>query len=74
MSLYFTIWYKKTEIAKRIGLFIACGAFAGAFGGLLAYAVATLSSNAKGSWRSELSSPEKGLPSADILTLPLAFL
>ena len=39
MALYFSFWYRKSEIAKRIGLFIACGALAGAFGGLIAYAV-----------------------------------
>lgn len=36
VALYYSYWYKKNEIAKRLSLFIGAGVAAGAFGGLLA--------------------------------------
>lgn len=39
MPLYYSIWYKRNEIAVRNAFFIGCGALAGAFGGLIAYGV-----------------------------------
>ncbi len=37
MALYFSYWYKKNEIAKRVSFFIGAGALAGAFGGLISF-------------------------------------
>jgi hypothetical protein len=37
MALYFSYWYKKDEIAKRISFFIGAGALSGAFGGLISF-------------------------------------
>lgn len=39
MAFHLSLWYKKTELAKRVGLFISAGALAGAFSGLIAYGV-----------------------------------
>ncbi|GAA5832322.1 hypothetical protein JCM3766R1_002381 [Sporobolomyces carnicolor] len=39
MAFHLTLWYKKTELAKRVGLFISAGAVAGAFSGLISYGV-----------------------------------
>lgn len=46
MALYFSYWYAKDEIAKRVGFFIGCGALAGAFGGLISTGVAHIKSGA----------------------------
>ena len=35
VPLYLSFWYTKTEIAKRLALYISAGALAGAFGGLI---------------------------------------
>ncbi|GAA6005448.1 hypothetical protein JCM10207_002985 [Rhodosporidiobolus poonsookiae] len=51
MALYFTYWYRKNEIAKRIGLFISAGSLAGAFSGLIAYGVARIPNAALDRWR-----------------------
>ncbi|GAA5856467.1 hypothetical protein JCM8547_008756 [Rhodosporidiobolus lusitaniae] len=51
MALYFTYWYRKNEIAKRIGLFISAGSLAGAFSGIIAYGVARIPSPALDAWR-----------------------
>jgi len=42
MALYFTLWYTRKELSKRIGLFISAGALAGAFSGLISYGVAKI--------------------------------
>ncbi|GAA5892237.1 hypothetical protein JCM8208_001489 [Rhodotorula glutinis] len=42
MALYFTMWYTRKELSKRIGLFISAGALAGAFSGLISYGVAKI--------------------------------
>ncbi|KZT53028.1 MFS general substrate transporter [Calocera cornea HHB12733] len=39
MSLYFTFFYTRHEIGKRIGTWFACASVAGAFGGLIAFGV-----------------------------------
>ncbi|GAA5823381.1 hypothetical protein JCM10212_005675 [Sporobolomyces blumeae] len=39
MAFHLTLWYTKTELARRIGLFISAGSLAGAFSGLIAYGV-----------------------------------
>ncbi|GAA5870519.1 hypothetical protein JCM16303_001509 [Sporobolomyces ruberrimus] len=39
MAFHLTLWYKKEELAKRIGLFISAGAVAGAFSGLISFGV-----------------------------------
>ncbi|GAA5830492.1 hypothetical protein JCM11251_002490 [Rhodosporidiobolus azoricus] len=51
MALYFTFWYRKGELAKRIGLFISAGSLAGAFSGLIAYGVARIDNAALERWR-----------------------
>ena len=43
MALYFTMFYKKTEVSKRIAMFIGAGSAAGAFGGLIRQALQPLS-------------------------------
>lgn len=40
VALYYSMWYRKDEVAKRLGFFIGAGVLAGAFGGLIAYGVA----------------------------------
>ncbi|KAG0145001.1 hypothetical protein CROQUDRAFT_723661 [Cronartium quercuum f. sp. fusiforme G11] len=39
VALYYSIWYKKNEVTRRIAIFIGAGALAGAFGGLIAFGV-----------------------------------
>ncbi|GFZ45477.1 hypothetical protein JCM24511_03203 [Saitozyma sp. JCM 24511] len=39
IGLYYSFWYTRDEIAKRISLYIGMGSLAGAFGGLIAYGV-----------------------------------
>ncbi|KAJ9119106.1 hypothetical protein QFC22_003597 [Naganishia vaughanmartiniae] len=51
MSLYFAFWYRKNEIAKRISFFIGAGVVAGAFGGLLAFAVSSIEHSKIDKWR-----------------------
>lgn len=51
MALYFTFWYRKSEVAKRIGLFISAGSLAGAFGGLIAFGVSSLTHPLITKWR-----------------------
>jgi len=50
-ALYFSYWYTKSEISKRIALFIGAGALAGAFGGLIAYGVARIEHPKLEPWR-----------------------
>jgi MFS family permease len=40
--LYFTFWYKRSEQALRLALFMASSTFAGAFGGFLAYFISRM--------------------------------
>ncbi|GAA5968251.1 hypothetical protein JCM8115_006170 [Rhodotorula mucilaginosa] len=51
IAFYLTLWYLKSELAKRIGLFISAGSLAGAFGGLIAYGVARISDPKIATWR-----------------------
>lgn len=51
VALTFSYWYTKPEMAKRIGLFICAGSLAGAFGGLIAYGVASITDAAIAQWR-----------------------
>jgi hypothetical protein len=37
VALTCSYWYTKTELAKRVGIFISAGSLAGAFGGLIAF-------------------------------------
>ncbi|PVF99566.1 MFS general substrate transporter [Serendipita vermifera] len=50
VALYYSMWYRKDEVAKRLGLFIGAGVLAGAFGGLIAYGVAHIHSGID-TWR-----------------------
>ncbi|KZT51833.1 MFS general substrate transporter [Calocera cornea HHB12733] len=45
MSLYFTFFYTRKEIGKRLGIWFACASIAGAFGGLIAYGVQHIKSS-----------------------------
>ena len=52
VPFYYSIWYKREEIAIRNALFIGCGALAGAFGGLIAYGVSFVTGSSIGAtWR-----------------------
>jgi len=51
MALYFSYWYKKDEIAKRISFFIGAGALSGAFGGLISYGVSSIKNASIDLWR-----------------------
>ncbi|GAB5593247.1 hypothetical protein Unana1_08147 [Umbelopsis nana] len=51
VALYYSLWYKKDEIATRIALFIGCGVLAGTFGGLIAYGVSHIHSTTISDWR-----------------------
>lgn len=51
MALHLSMWYTKGELAKRVGLFISGGSLAGAFGGLIAYGVASINSPKIEPWR-----------------------
>ena len=52
VPFYYSIWYKREEIAIRNAFFIGCGALAGAFGGLIAYGVSFLTGSSIGAtWR-----------------------
>lgn len=42
LTVYLTFWYTKKEIALRVGYLFVSAAFAGAFGGLLAYGIGFL--------------------------------
>lgn len=37
---YFSMWYQRKERQFRVALFFSAAAFAGAFGGILAYGIA----------------------------------
>ncbi|KAI9461487.1 major facilitator superfamily domain-containing protein [Boletus coccyginus] len=39
MAYYLSLWYPRAELAKRIAIFVSAAIVAGAFGGLLAYAI-----------------------------------
>ncbi|CAF0847494.1 unnamed protein product [Adineta steineri] len=52
VPFYYSIWYKREEIAIRNAFFIGCGALAGAFGGLIAYGVSFAKGTSIGAtWR-----------------------
>jgi sugar phosphate permease len=44
IAYYMSRWYRRSELAFRLSLYIVMGALAGAFGGLLASAILTLDS------------------------------
>ncbi|KAH8799261.1 MFS general substrate transporter [Flagelloscypha sp. PMI_526] len=50
VALYYSMWYKKDEVGKRLALFIGAGVVSGAFGGLLAYGVQHIKSSID-TWR-----------------------
>ncbi|CAF1445831.1 unnamed protein product [Adineta steineri] len=73
VPFYYTIWYKREEIALRNALFIGCGAVAGAFGGLIAYAVSFATDSSIGaSWR--ILFLVEGLPTIVLALLIFLFL
>jgi MFS family permease len=52
VPLYYSMWYKRDEIAIRNAFFIGFGALAGAFGGLIAYGVSFWTGTSIGAtWR-----------------------
>ncbi|GAA6041223.1 hypothetical protein JCM8097_008351 [Rhodosporidiobolus ruineniae] len=72
MALFFTFWYRKNEIAKRIGLFISAGSLAGAFSGLIAYGVARIPNPKIDAWR--VLFLVEGLPSVLLAIIVFLFL
>lgn len=72
VALYFSYWYKRTELAKRVGLFIACGALAGAFAGLISFGVSHINHPALEKWR--ILFLIEGLPSLLLAIVVLLFL
>jgi MFS family permease len=59
-------------LAKRVGLFIACGALAGAFSGLISYGVARINNPAITHWR--ILFLIEGLPSLVLAIVVFFFL
>jgi MFS family permease len=52
VPFYYSIWYKRDEIAIRNAFFIGCGALSGAFGGLIAYGISFVKGSSIGApWR-----------------------
>ncbi|KAL7411142.1 major facilitator superfamily domain-containing protein [Mrakia frigida] len=51
IAFYLTYWYKKEELAKRVGLFISAGSLAGAFGGLISFGVSSITNSKIPQWR-----------------------
>jgi MFS family permease len=73
VPFYYSIWYKRDEIAMRNAFFIGCGALAGAFGGLLAYGVSFASGSSIGAtWR--ILFLIEGLPTLVLALLIFLFL
>ncbi|GAB5588219.1 hypothetical protein Unana1_03119 [Umbelopsis nana] len=72
VALYYSLWYKKDEIATRIALFIGCGALAGTFGGLIAYGVSHIQSTTISDWR--ILFIIEGLPSVALSIIVFFFL
>jgi MFS family permease len=66
MTLYFSIWYLKGEIAKRVSLFIGAGVVAGSLGGLIAFGVSSINHSSIDKWRVS--------PSVTCLPIILTFL
>ena len=48
---YTSLWYRRKEQAFRLGFFWSFSALAGAFGGLLAYAIAQIKSSTFAEWQ-----------------------
>ncbi|KAH9820744.1 major facilitator superfamily domain-containing protein [Melampsora americana] len=70
VSFYFTLWYKKNEVSKRIAIFIGAGTLAGAFGGLIAFGVSKINDPSISTWR--ILFLIEGLPSV-LLAIALFF-
>ena len=51
MAFHLSLWYTKTDLAKRVGLFISAGALSGAFGGLIAFGVNSIKRAGIDRWR-----------------------
>ncbi|OWZ39201.1 high-affinity nicotinic acid transporter [Cryptococcus neoformans C23] len=51
MALHFSFWYTKSDLAKRVGLFISAGAVSGAFGGLISFGVSSIKNSPIEQWR-----------------------
>ncbi|WVQ82750.1 hypothetical protein IAT38_004882 [Cryptococcus sp. DSM 104549] len=51
MALHLSFWYTKSDLAKRVGLFISAGAVSGAFGGLIAFGVSSINHPKIDEWR-----------------------
>jgi MFS family permease len=48
---YTSLWYRRKEQALRLGFFWSFSALAGAFGGLIAYAIAQIKSSKLAEWQ-----------------------
>lgn len=51
ITLYFTMFFSPPDLSKRVSIFIGAGAAAGAFGGLIAYGVSSISNAKIDKWR-----------------------
>ncbi|WVO16886.1 hypothetical protein L204_104572 [Cryptococcus depauperatus] len=51
MALHLSFWYTKSDLAKRVGLFISAGAVSGAFGGLISFGVSNIKHASIEQWR-----------------------
>ncbi|GHJ88854.1 hypothetical protein NliqN6_5256 [Naganishia liquefaciens] len=72
MTLYFSIWYLKGEIAKRVSLFIGAGVVAGSLGGLIAFGVSSINHSSIDKWR--ILFLVEGLPSLVLAIVVFLFL
>lgn len=50
VPFYYSLWYTRAELGKRVGVFIASAPIAGAFGGLIAYGIQHIHSSIA-TWR-----------------------
>jgi len=46
VTYYLSMWYKRAEQSRRVAVFFSAATIAGAFGGLLAYAIENLEGRA----------------------------
>ncbi|CAO3607667.1 unnamed protein product [Cunninghamella echinulata] len=50
-TFYLSLWYKRSEYARRVGFFWSFSSLAGAFGGLIAYGISQIPTEKLGTWQ-----------------------
>ncbi|ORX36921.1 major facilitator superfamily domain-containing protein [Kockovaella imperatae] len=70
VALYYSLWYTRDQLAKRLSLYIGMGSIAGAFGGLIAYGVSFIKTSKPAHW--QILFIIEGLPSV-ILSVVIFF-